>query len=86
MAVTATVTAGTRPREGTALALRLRGSGGVEPASAMTCRPLGSCAGGLMSSSSARPRQKRCPRMSPLLPPFLFFAMLRILVNATYIS
>ncbi|KXG33842.1 CLP protease regulatory subunit CLPX1, mitochondrial isoform X2 [Sorghum bicolor] len=63
-AVEVTVTAGTRPREGRALALRLRGSGGVEPASAMSCPPLGRCAGGLMSSSSARPRQKRCPVLS----------------------
>ena len=44
------ITAGSRPRAGRALALRLRGSGGVEPASAMSCPPLGRCAGGLRRS------------------------------------
>ncbi|CAL4953352.1 unnamed protein product [Urochloa decumbens] len=60
----AAVTAGTRRREERARALRPRGSGGVEPAWAMSCRRLGRCAGGLTSSSSARPRQKRCPVLS----------------------
>ena len=57
----AEVTAGTHRREGRVRAPRLRGSGGVEPAWAMSCRRLGRCAGGLTSSSSGRPRQKRCP-------------------------
>ncbi|RCV28476.1 hypothetical protein SETIT_5G407000v2 [Setaria italica] len=60
----AAVTAGTHRREGRVRALRLRGSGGVEPAWAMSCRRLGRCAGGLTSSLSARPRQKRCPVLS----------------------
>ncbi|PAN27200.2 hypothetical protein PAHAL_5G064500 [Panicum hallii] len=60
----AEVTAGSHRREGRVRAPRLRGSGGVEPAWAMSCRRLGRCAGGLTSSSSGRPRQKRCPVLS----------------------